>query len=77
MQRQQLEDALAFYQGTLAELDQADEAVREDAADAYHATARIQHLLRRREQALLNFRHAVDLWSQLAEEFPGCALPPS
>jgi tetratricopeptide (TPR) repeat protein len=47
LQRQQLEDALAFYQEVLQDLDDPDPAVRFDAAQAYQQTGTAQMLLGR------------------------------
>ncbi len=70
LQRQQLEDALAYYQGVLAELDRNDPAVRGDVAEAYEETAFLQMSLGRRAEAASNFEHAVQIWETLLKETP-------
>jgi tetratricopeptide (TPR) repeat protein len=73
LKRKQLEDALAFYQGSLQELDTDDLAVRQDTAEAYRQTAIIQGQLGRTEPARTNALHAIDLWERLAAEQPEVA----
>jgi tetratricopeptide (TPR) repeat protein len=68
LQRDQSEDALAFYQGVLAGADDPDPEVRLDAAQAYERAANIQAFLSRSADAVQSYGRAIDL----AE-----ALPPA
>jgi serine/threonine-protein kinase len=70
LKQQQVEDALAFYQGVVEGRDDPDPAVRLDAARAYERTGDLQHLLGRREPAEANLRQAVALLEKLAAEHP-------
>jgi serine/threonine protein kinase len=70
LRQQQLEDALAFYQGALGGQDDPDPAVRFDAALAYQRTGDLQQVLGRRGPAAANLRQAVALLEQLTAEHP-------
>lgn len=63
-----LEDALAFYQAALQQLENPDPGIRLDAATAYEHTAAIQTSLGQARQATKNFRHAIDLLEGLPAE---------
>ncbi|MCI0458636.1 MAG: protein kinase [Gemmataceae bacterium] len=70
LQRLQLEDALAFYEGILKEQDHPDPAVRLDVALAHQQTANIQRLLGRPGPAEDNLQQAVGFLRALAAESP-------
>jgi tetratricopeptide (TPR) repeat protein len=70
LQRQQLEDALTFYQEVLGDLDNPDPAVRFDAAQAYLQTATAQMLLGRPALAEDNLGRARRLLEALVAEDP-------
>jgi tetratricopeptide (TPR) repeat protein len=61
LERDQCEDALAFYQGILAGADDPDPEVRVDAARAYQRAGSIQALLSRSADAVGSFGRAIDL----------------
>jgi tetratricopeptide (TPR) repeat protein len=61
LQRDLLEDALAYYQGILSRADSPDPAVRRDAALACGRAADIQQVLGQPETAAENYRRAVEL----------------
>jgi tetratricopeptide (TPR) repeat protein len=61
LQRDLLEDALAFYQGNLEKADSRDPTVRRDTAWACQRAAAIQQLLGRPKVAAENLRRAIDL----------------
>jgi serine/threonine-protein kinase len=61
LQRDQCEDALAFFQGVFAGADDPDPAVRLDAARAYQRAATIQARLSRYTDAVQNWGRAIDL----------------
>jgi tetratricopeptide (TPR) repeat protein len=71
LQRQQLEDALAFYQEVIQNLDDPDPAVRLDVALAHEQAGNAQLLLGRLPLAEENFRRAGDLLHTLANDHPG------
>jgi tetratricopeptide (TPR) repeat protein len=68
LQREQCEDALAFYQGIFAGSDDADPEVRLDAARAYHRAAGLQLLLSRGTDAVKSFERAIELIESLPAE---------
>jgi tetratricopeptide (TPR) repeat protein len=65
-----LEDALAFYQGALENLDEPNPAVRLDTAVAHLQVGKIRYLLGRPEAARAAFDRARDLLEGLAAERP-------
>jgi serine/threonine protein kinase len=65
LQRQQCEEALAFYRGVLAGADDPDAEVRLDAARAYERAAKIQAVLGRYPGAMRSYRRAIDLLEAL------------
>jgi serine/threonine-protein kinase len=65
-----LEDALAFYQGALENLDEPDPAVRLDTAVAHMQAGKIRCLLGRPEASRAAFDRARDLLECLAAERP-------
>jgi tetratricopeptide (TPR) repeat protein len=69
LQREQLEEALAFFQGSLQEDDGSDPAVRRDTALACKQTADIQYLLGREREAAANWRRAIELLEGLPDEY--------
>jgi tetratricopeptide (TPR) repeat protein len=73
LRQEQLEDALAFYQGALRELDDPAAEVRRDAAETCAAAAAIEARLGRSEAAADNCRQALALYQGLADEQPGVA----
>jgi tetratricopeptide (TPR) repeat protein len=68
-----LEKSLAFYEGVLKDTDNANPAVRFDAAVALEQTGHIQAALSRPREAEENMRRAVALFDALAAERPGDA----
>jgi tetratricopeptide (TPR) repeat protein len=70
LQRQQLEDALTFYQEVLKGLDDPDPAVRYDASRAYIQTAVAQLLLGQTASAIDNLRRAQTLLEALVAAHP-------
>jgi tetratricopeptide (TPR) repeat protein len=75
LRQDQLEDALAFYEGALAGLDDPDPAVRLDAAIACAEFGTLQCLLGRTAPARENFGRAVAMLEQLPTEYrtrPDC-----
>jgi serine/threonine-protein kinase len=69
LQRDLLEDALAFYQELLKGEDNPDPAVRLDAADIYVQTGAMQYLLGRREPAEEAFLRADALLETLPDDY--------
>src|SRR5207237_605273 len=69
LQRQQQEDALAFFL-KIAEQQGDDPAVRYDIAEAYHDVAMIQAKLGQKSAALANLHKAREGLAALAAEFP-------
>lgn len=61
LQRDLLEDALAFYRHALESQTNPDPAVQLDTAVACRRAADIQHMLGRREAAVVNYRQAICL----------------
>jgi eukaryotic-like serine/threonine-protein kinase len=61
LQRDQREDALAFYQGVLAGSDDPDPQVQLDAAYAYQWVANLQSRLDRGADAVPNYGRAIEL----------------
>jgi tetratricopeptide (TPR) repeat protein len=75
LRHQQLEDALAFYEGALAGLDDPDPSVRLDAAVAGAEVATLQFLLGRRGPARESFGRAAAMLQRLPDEYrtrPDC-----
>jgi serine/threonine-protein kinase len=70
LRRDQLEEALAFYQKTIDKLDSPDPTVRSDTAEAYELTAVLQQKLGRPGPAEQNYRQSIALLERLAEEQP-------
>jgi tetratricopeptide (TPR) repeat protein len=70
LRRDQLEDALAFYQGILGDLDNPNPDVRFDVAVAYQETATIQGSLGRPKAARENFRQAITMLEDLCAAHP-------
>jgi tetratricopeptide (TPR) repeat protein len=70
LQRQQLEDALTFYQEVLKGQDDPDPAVRFDASRAYIQTAVAQITLGQGAPAIDNLRRAQALLEALVAEHP-------
>jgi tetratricopeptide (TPR) repeat protein len=68
LQREQLEEALAFYQGSLQEDDGSDPSMRANAAWARARMADIQQRLGQRREAAENYRRAVELFESLPAE---------
>jgi tetratricopeptide (TPR) repeat protein len=73
VQREFLEKALVFYQRWVEEPGTTP-VVRRDTAQAYYRMGGIQNKLGQHEQAGLSYGRAIDLYAQLAAEFPGEAL---
>jgi tetratricopeptide (TPR) repeat protein/tRNA A-37 threonylcarbamoyl transferase component Bud32 len=71
LEQQQLEDALAFYQAVLQDLDSPAPEVRLDVARTCWQTARIQGMLGRTGAAEKNYRQAIELADGLRAEDPG------
>ncbi len=69
LQREQLEDALAYFQGSLQEDDSSDPAVRVNAAWALGRTAEIQQRLGRDREAAENYQRAIELLESLPSEY--------
>jgi tetratricopeptide (TPR) repeat protein len=67
LQREQCEDALAFYQGVFAGAEDPDPEVRLDAARAHGRAASIQLVLGRWGDAETNFGRAIDLVEALPD----------
>ncbi len=68
LQREQLEEALAYFQGSLQEDEGADPAVRRNAAWAWGRTAEIQQRLGREREAAESYRRAIELFESLPAE---------
>ncbi len=68
LQRDLLEDALAFYQETLQQAESPDPAVRRDTAVACRRAADIQQVLGQYDPAIDNYRRAVALLEGLPAE---------
>jgi eukaryotic-like serine/threonine-protein kinase len=68
LRQKTLEDALAFYQSALEQLD-ADPVVRRDAAFAYAETGAIQFVLGQGVSACEHFRNAIELIEGLPPEY--------
>jgi hypothetical protein len=62
------EDALAFYQGVLLDLDDPDPAVRADAAAAYYQAGEIQANFGQTAAAAENLRRAREIYERLVQE---------
>jgi tetratricopeptide (TPR) repeat protein len=69
LRHDQLEDALAFYEGVLAGLADPDPAVRLDAARAGTEVGTLQYELGRSGPARGSFGHAVAVLEQLPDEY--------
>ncbi|HEY6562859.1 MAG TPA: serine/threonine-protein kinase, partial [Pirellulaceae bacterium] len=70
LQRKQMEDALAFYQSLLRQLDDNDPGVRFDSAQAARETAAIQGRLGRYSKATHNVQRTIELLERLGREQP-------
>ncbi len=70
LRQKQLEQALAFYQAVVTELDSPDPAVRFDLAIAYKDAGAIEDALGRPGLAGEHLRQALALYEQLAAEHP-------
>ena len=70
LQQQILEDALAYYESSFKEQDDADAGVRFDTAVAYRQAGDLAQLLGRFPQARQRFKAALRLIEQLAEQDP-------
>jgi tetratricopeptide (TPR) repeat protein len=68
LQRDLLEDALTFYQGSLQQAESPDPAVRRDTAVACRRAADIQQVLGQYDSALANYRRAIELVEGLPRE---------
>lgn len=69
LRREQLEDALAFYEGALRGLEDSDPAVVLDTAMAAAAAGDIQHTLGREKASRESFQRALGLLEQLPADF--------
>jgi tetratricopeptide (TPR) repeat protein len=65
LQRELLEDALAFYQGVIDERDDPNPKVQRDVAVAYRRAGGIEALLGRWDQATEHLRQAIALFASL------------
>jgi tetratricopeptide (TPR) repeat protein len=73
LERRQLEDALAFYQGALQDQDDPDPAVRADAALAAKRAGDLQGIVGQPAKAVESFGRAIGLLDALPDEWR--ALP--
>jgi tetratricopeptide (TPR) repeat protein len=70
LRRDQLEDALAFYQSVLREDGPLEPAVQFDVASAFAQVALIQHQLSQLERSKESFQRAVQLLEDLTARYP-------
>lgn len=70
LQREQMEDALKFYQVVFAYADDPNPQVRFDVALAHRQAGDMQQLLGRAQEAQENYDRAVVLLEALTEEYP-------
>ena len=68
LQRRQIEDSLAFYQGALNDQDDADPDVRNDVAIASKRAGDLQGLLGKSGEARTNYTRAIQLLCDLPAE---------
>jgi serine/threonine protein kinase/tetratricopeptide (TPR) repeat protein len=70
LRQDQMQAAVAFFQGVLSALEDPQAGLRQDAARVHQATADIQIRLGQVENARVNADHALRFYQQLAEEDP-------